>query len=165
MKAKEILNLCENDILTGHEFYDQFSFYFIKKMKSIGANHVENNFEEISGNFILIDMKNLKVDEKVIWNYGQELSNTIKGSTFIKYLKGFSLLVSCGKVTIQDRQYPLQIRISCNLFKDKMTLVVRTYGGIIQILRNFKSVPEKLLKNSYTNIDSIAKAIRLTPIG
>ena len=46
-----------------------------------------------------------------------------------------------------------------------MTLVVRTYGGIIHIIRNFDSVPKELLKSSYASIDSIAKAIRLTSVG
>ena len=31
MKAKEIINLCENDnVITGQEFYEQFKAYFIK---------------------------------------------------------------------------------------------------------------------------------------
>lgn len=50
-------------------------------MKSSGATHTEDN-EEILANFVLNDTENIKVDEKVVWNYGQEISDAIKGSEF-----------------------------------------------------------------------------------
>ena len=119
MKAKEIINLCENDnVITGQEFYEQFKAYFIKKMRSVDL-YVVDEESELSAETTLNDGVVDKDIVAVVWAYGQELSNMIKDSRLFKSMNGFSLNVFCENKYLWSKFAFLEIECIIKFYKIK----------------------------------------------
>lgn len=171
MKAKEIINLYEEDTITGREFYEQFESYFIKKMKSIGVNQVkeycltvrfifdsESNFNSVK------DFKGLI---KIARKYGRALSKMIKNSIFISYTPGIRVEIFCDGKDLWDNNFSF-LKIYCYAEGNKQINLDISLGYYVSqdILRNSNFIVSKtLLIDACAKVDEITKAIRLLSIG
>lgn len=178
MKAKEVINLCEEDTLTGREFNDQFEIYFIKKMKSIGA--VELKKDSLGAKFVFGGGKeNYRSVTKAAWKYGRELLKMIHNSSFFKSTDGFQLNIYWDDV---DLEHEYRLLTECSLlnifcygsgkvdslwmFDYVLHLDVVFTRRTSELLQDFNFViPRKVFENVCVKVDEIAKAIRLVPFG
>ena len=169
MKATEIINLCEDEnILTGQEFYEQFSSYFIKKMKNIGATI--NSNKPLTAQFTFGNRNDFnlghtfKSQTRFVRKYIQKLSKIIQGSEISQTSSVTYLFVYCDGMGAW-KDYIIFWTISCSSALDILTLDVSLSSIEYFISDSTFTVPEKVLKNVYAKIDEIAKAIRLVPFG
>lgn len=173
MRAKEILNLYENNTITGSEFYEQYRSYFIKKMKSIGAVEIGGSGRQVK--IILGEGYNFKtLTDKIVWKYGRELLKLIKNSEFIKYSNGFRINVYCNGDDFWGKNDEFLVIDYYSFTRDSWVLPGRVFTKIEISLSEFiedsvkyvnRLIPKDFLKTIYLRVDEIVKAIRLVPFG
>lgn len=176
MKATEIINLCEEDMITGQEFNEQFRAYFIKKMRSIGADWVDGDESSLLlSQFILGNKFNFNFGDdfrsavKLIRKYGKAFCKIIKNSKFSQSSNGAWLFIHCDGEGLWKQNFAFWC-IECYVASDQSSTVMVEislgYDVREDIFKNFDFIiSRKVLIDACAKIDEIAKAIRLVPFG
>ena len=176
MKTVKMINVCEDNVLTGQEFYEQFKVYFIKKMKGIGATRIQEEpylFSKFmfDRNNTINFSNNYEVMMKAVRKYGRELLGLLRSAGFSSFRLGESpwLGVCCDGEGLFNKNHAFLV-MTCYVNEKKncsVNLVVSLSDRVkFDILNNSDFVISKnVLKITCAKVDEIAKAIRLVPFG
>lgn len=171
MKAKEILNLCENDVLlTSDEIFSALSSYFIKKIKSCGLDVMVQRMPQLRAFIYLEEPEELsEITEHEVSKYLKELSKIIKNCDQPDYNFLYVRFVDKEKVWNRNNSI-FYIKFYLPTDEREYFRVEISLGYLFQqYLENIEVWPELATKEAlraiYARVDAIAKSLRLVPFG
>ena len=177
MKAKEIINLCEDEQLDSWEIFNLIQDYFVKKMKSIGMEIVNHSLD-VEANLVVSVTADYADVKRYSRAYIKKVSKFFGERLYSAYDGGTVNILHPNPVLFMWKEYPIfyfsshfskislrsdhvhYIKV-CVSFSNQVKSLVMSDS----IKKHEEFFTEEGRKEIYGLIDSLAKFIRLTPLG
>ena len=175
MRAKEIIELCEDERLSSQEIFDLVYDYFVKKMKSAGMR-IYN-----SGGYVEAEVVSPVISDNKAEDYSRAYLRTLSklfGKMVLSGGSGFIEVTYPNPKDVFWKLYPI-FYVVVNLYSSyqhrsgefQLVLYVK-FSEPIKTLVDLNSLNDYIdfstedgRKKIFELIDSLAKFIRLTPLG
>ena len=176
MKAKEIINLCENEQLDSTQIFNLIYDYFVKKMKLVGVVFVDNGFDievQLSSAMVSDGAKAKRISRAYI----KDMASKFDGGLYLNVVGGMLNIRHPNPVCAEWKEYSIFYASTSTRYSNRhpsscyiiLSIVFSnpnknfTMTDFLNKYTEFST--ETGRKEIYNLIDSIAKFIRLTPLG
>lgn len=173
MRAKKIIKLCEDEQLDSNQIFNLIHDYFVKKMKSAGMTLTGDGPNITATLKVLLSVNTKKVNQ-ISRAYVKNMALKFDGDLDINSRGGVFRIFYPNPVSSNLKANPLfyvYVRSYVSKSSSPVIELIIVFSGLIKsfMLRYFNFDPEFITeegrKEIFELIDSLAKFIRLTPLG